>query len=510
MRKIKEVLRLHYQNNRSQRNIAGACNISTTTVIEYLKRAKKHDLSWPLPDDLSDKQLEEILYPAAPAKSEEPRIYPDFEQIHKELKRKGVTLQLLWQEYNDGNTNGIKYSRFCDLYRKWARKKDVWMPQIHKAGEKLFVDYAGMTIGITNPKTGAVRQAQIFIGTLGASSYSYAEATESQKLKDWIGSHVRAFTFFGGVTEVVVPDNLRSGVSRSHRYEPDLNPTYQELAMYYQVAVDPARVRAPKDKSKVEKAVLDIERQILAALRNRVFFSIDELNEAIWERLEKFNAKPFQKIPGSRKSMFEELEKPALNPLPKTPYTYAEWRRCRVGSNYHIEVAHHKYSVPYKFSKEKVDVRITENTVEIFYKGKLIGSHIRKTEVGGYSTAHEHRPASHRHHADQTPEKLLKKAKKTGPSTANWIGKILEDEKRHLVQREKICLGVLRLSKEYGDVRLEQACKRALSIGANTYKSIQSILKKRLDCQPIEKENSNTYTTPQDHKHIRGTTYFSY
>lgn len=510
MRKIKEVLRLHYQNKRSRRNIAAACNISATTVMEYLKRASEHDLNWPLPDELSDKQLEEMLYPSISPKSEEPRVYPKFEQIHKELKRKGVTLLLLWQEYNNGNVNSVKYSRFCDLYRKWARKKDVWMPQVHKAGEKLFVDYAGMTVGITNPKTGKVRQAQIFIGTLGASNYSYAEATESQKLKDWIGSHVRAFNFFGGVTEIVVPDNLRSGVSKSHRYEPDLNPTYQELAMYYNVSVDPARVRAPKDKSKVEKAVLDIERQILALLRDRIFFSIAELNEAIWELLEKFNAKPFQKIPGSRKSIFEEVEKSALSPLPQKTYTYAEWKRCRVGSNYHIEIAHHKYSVPYKFSKENVDVRVTENTVEIFHKGKVVGRHVRKTEIGGHSTTREHRPASHRHYADQTPEKLLEKAKKIGPSTINWISKILENDKRHLQQREKICLGVLRLNKEYGEVRLEQACKRALCIGADTYKSINSILKNRLDCQSIEEESNNTYTTPQDHKHIRGTTYFSY
>lgn len=508
MRKIREVLRLKHDHGLSNRKIAKSIAIGQCTVWEYLIRAKKAGIGWPLPEEMDDIALEKLLFPISlNLQPEKSRPLPDFELINKELKKKGVTLGLLWEEYHDVHPDGYKYSHFCKLYLEWAKKRDVWMPQPHKMGEKIFVDYAGLTIPITNPD-GSQYEAQIFVGTLGASNYCFAEATKTQQLHDWIGSHVRMFSYFGGVSEVLVPDNLKSGVKLSHLYDPDVNPTYQEMAAHYAIAVVPARVRSPKDKSKVEKSVKDIEAQVLARLRNKTFFSLEELNEEIRKELNQFNRRPFQKVPGCRLSHFEEFDKPYLKPLADTPYIFAEWQKKRVGNNYHINVFGHYYSTPYLIVKEEVDIRITANTIEIFYKNKRIASHLRNNEAGKYTTNPQHRPPQHQFYTECTPEHLLLKAAKVGEDARRWIQTVLDDNSRHQIVREKICLGVLRLTKLYGENRLDLACKRASSVGIYNCRSIESMLKAGLDQHALQ-EPKEVLALSQNHEFIRGSNYYA-
>ena len=379
------------------------------------------------------------------------------------------------------------------------------MRQEHRAGEKLFVDYAGHTAEIVDQRTGEIRQAQIFVAVLGASSYTYAEATWSQSLPDWTGSHVRAFAFFGGVPQLVVPDNLRSGVNKAHRYEPDLNPTYQDLAGHYGTAVLPARVRRPRDKAKAEAGVQLVERWILAALRNRTFFSLRELNAEIARLLERLNARPFKKLPGSRRELFEQLERPALHPLPAQPYQFAEWEKVRVNIDYHVEVAGHYYSVPDALVKRQLEARITEHTVECFYKGQRVASHVRSQLKGRHTTVAEHMPEAHRQYAQWTPERILRWAEKTGPATAAVIQGILE-RRAHPQQGFRSALGILRLGKGFGHERLEAACRRALHIGSFSYKSIESILRQGLDRQALSGHTERELSI--DHANIRGAHYY--
>lgn len=341
--------------------------------------------------------------------------------MHAELRRPGVTLALLWQEYRLNQPQGFQYSWFCEHYRAWQGKLDVVMRQEHRVGEKLFVDYAGQTVPVIDRHSGEIRQAQVFVAVLGASSYTFAEATWSQQLPDWLGSHTRCFAFLGGVPEIVVPDNLRSAVSKSHRYEPDNNPSYRDLAEHYGVAVVPARARKPRDKAKAEVGVQVVERWILAALRNRQFFSLDELNSAIALLLERLNRRPFRKLPGSRHSAFEALDRPALRPLPEQPYVYAEWKKARVHIDYHVEVDGHYYSVPYQLVKKQLEVRLTARTVECFHANQRVASHLRSPHKGRHSTQTEHMPKSHREHAEWTPQRLIRWAEQTGPNTASVI-----------------------------------------------------------------------------------------
>ena len=381
MRKIKEVLRLKWERGLSNRQIAAICGISRPTVGEYLRRAAEAGLAWPLPEGLNEPQLEQRLFPSPPDLPAQARGIPDWHQIHNELRGKSVTLFLLWQEYREANPNGYQYSWFCDNYRAWQGKLDLVMRQDHRAGEKLFVDYAGQTVPIVDRSTGEIHDAQIFVAVMGASNYTYAEATWSQSLPDWISSHIRTFEFLGGVPELVVPDNLRSGVSKAHRYEPDLNPTYQDMAAHYGVAVIPARVRRPRDKAKVEGGVLIVERWILAALRHRLHFSLGQLNATIRELLVKLNNRPFRKLSGCRHEHFEQLDKPVLQPLPAEPYIYADWKKARVHIDYHVAIDGHYYSVPYTLIKKEVEVRITHNTIECFYRGNRVASH-RRSDIG--------------------------------------------------------------------------------------------------------------------------------
>jgi transposase len=360
-------------------------------------------------------------------------------------------------------------------------------------------------VPVTDRATGEIGQAQIFVAVLGASNYTYAEASWTQTLPDWIGAHVRAFEFLGGVPEVVVPDNLKSAVTRACRYDPDLNPTYREFARHYQVAIVPARVARPRDKAKVEAGVLLVERWILARLRHRCFFSLTELNAAIAQLLTDLNRRAFRKLPGSRASQFAAIDQPALRRLPATAYQYAEWKNVRVHIDYHVEVAKHYYSVPYALVGRELTVRFTERTVELFQRGERVASHMRLRGQNRYSTQAEHMPAAHREFAQWTPDRLIRWAQSIGVVTAAFIERILV-ARRHPQQGFRAALGILRLSKHYGEARLEAACTRALAIGATNYRSVESILKNRLDQNPLPEPASATL--PLFHDNIRGPDYY--
>lgn len=504
MRKIREILRLKFECGLSDRKIAKSCRVSRRSVAEYVRKARAAGLSWSLVMGMDDAAIERILFPdGGKVKAERP--IPDWSYIHSELKRKGVTLTLLWQEYKASNPNGYQYSWFCREYGKWASKVDVVMRQDHRAGEKLFIDYAGQTVPIVDKVTGKVRQAQIFVAVMGASSYCYAEATWSQGLYDWIGSHVRAFTFFGGVPEVLVPDNLKSGVRKACFYDPDINPTYQDMASHYGTTVIPARVREPRDKAKVETGVQVVERWILARLRNCTFFSLDELNSAIRGLLEDLNNRPFQKMPGSRRGMFESLDAPALKPLPKVAYEFAQWKKATVPIDYHVEVEGHYYSVPYCLVKQQIDVRYTARTVEFFHKNKRVASHVRSTKRGMHTTLKEHMPLSHRRYAEWSPEHFIKRAEKIGPHTRQLTEKILSS-RPHPGQAYRTLLGIFRLGKDYSNDRLDAAARRALFIGSTSYRSLESILKTGLDKRPLQEVSDPGKSI--NHANIRGPEYY--
>jgi transposase len=505
MRKITEVLRLSWGCQQSQRQVALQCSISRPCVGEYLRRASDAGLSWPLPQELTDAELDRLLFPPSPKLDAEQRGVPEWAAVYEELRKKNVTKFLLWQEYRELNPLGYNYSWFCDQYRRWLGKRDISMRQHHRAGEKLFIDYAGHTIAIVDARTGEESQAQIFVAVLGASNCTFAEATATQSLPDWIGSHVRAFEYFGAVPEILVPDNLKSGVTKAHRYEPDLNPTYQDMAQHYNVVVIPARVRRPKDKSKAELGVQVVSRWILAALRNHTFFSLQQLNTRISELLIRLNDRPFRKLPGCRRSRFESLDRPALKPLPVNAYIFAEWGKARVNIDYHVEVDRHYYSVPNAYRKMQVDVRYTELSVECFYNSQRIASHSRSRMIGHHTTVREHMPESHRQYGDWSPERLISWAQKYGKCTAELVNQIMQS-RRHPEQGYRSCLGILRLEKTYGAERLEAACQRALLLGTKRYKSVESILKHGLD--QVDPVSDAEPVLPDDHDNIRGPSYY--
>ena len=503
--KIKEMLRLRFGARLSERKIARSCNVSRTTVSEYLSRASEAGLTWPEAAELSEEELHARLFPQAAPPVAQSRPLPDWAYVRREAARPGVTLLLLWEEYRAEHPGGYSRTQFYTKYRAWCETLEPVMRIAHKAGDKVFVDYSGQTVPIANPKTGEVRQAEIFVGTLGASSYTYAEATWTQSLPDWIGSHVRMFAFFGGVPRLIVPDNLKSGVTKACFYEPGINETYRKMAEHYGVAVLPARVREPRDKAKVESAVGVVQRRILARLRNRTFFSLAELNEAIAELLEELNSRPFQKMGGSRRSMFEEIECDALSPLPRTAYVYREWKTARAGVDYHVVVEKHYYSVPYTYIRRKLDVCLTTETVEIFASGERIASHRRAFSPGGYTTVPTHMPKSHRQYAEWSPQRIICWASKTGPSTGKLVEKLI-DTYQHPEHGYRAALGIMRLAKTYSDERLEAACHRALSIGTCRYQSVKSILEKGLDQMPLP--DTRQGRSPISHANIRGADYY--
>jgi transposase len=507
MRKIKEVLRLRFGLGLQQDQIARSCSIGQATVHRYLERAAALGLTWPLAEDYDDRRLNELLFPSRPeVPKPHQRTSIDFAEVHRQLKTyKHVTLQLLWEEYREGNPTGYGYSRFCELYQRWSRNQDVVLRQDHLAGEKMFVDWAGATLSIYPRDASDVTPACLFVAVLGASTYTFARAALNQDLTNWIDCHVRAFEYFQGTPKLIVPDNPRTGVDRACRYEPDLNRTYHEMAQYYGTAIMPARPYKPRDKAKVENAVLIAERWIVAALRHRKFLSEPELNEAIAELLEKLNHRPFRKREGTRASLYAELDGPVLQPLPAEPYVMAHWKTVRASIDYHVEVDRHYYSVPYQLAGQQMEARFTATTVEVFHAGKRIASHVRSSAAYRHTTVTEHMPKSHQAHLEWTPSRLIHWAETIGDSTAQVIRTVLES-KPHPEMGYRACLGIMGLAKTYSASRLEAASQRALHLQACSYQSLKSILKRSLDRQstlPFESERPG----PQ-HENVRGALYY--
>ena len=505
MRKIRDVLRLTAAGM-SSRKIAASLVVGATTVVDCLQRARAAGVSWPLLDDLSDEALEARLFPASTALAEirARRPQPHWPTIHRELRRPGVTLQLVWEEHRAAHPEGYGYSRFCELYRAWEGRLSPTMRQTHVAGERLFVDYAGTTLDVIDASTGEAMPAQLFVAALGASNYTYAEATWTQGLADWIGSHTRTFAFFDGVSAMVVSDNLKSGITKACFYEPTVNRTYAEMAAHYDTAVVPARPNKPRDKAKVEVAVQVATRWIIAKLRNRRFFSLGELNAAIAELVTALNNRVTRHLGASRRALFDDLERSALKKLPAEPYAYAEWKECRAGLDYHVEIEKHYYSVPHALLRETMWARITARTIEVFHRGKRVAAHVRSSSNRQHTTVREHMPSSHQRYADWTPERIQRQANEIGPKTSALVEIILR-ERTHPEQGFRACIGILRHAKSFGRERLEAACDRALEIGARSYTSVTSILKTNLD----RKRPAPATDGPAiAHTNIRGSRYF--
>ena len=508
MRKTREILRLRWGQGLGLRQVATSVRCSPSTVHRVTTRAQAAGLSWPLPDELDDDALEAAVRRPGASAARKPFAPLDCASMHAELsRRKGVTLRLLWLEYRARHPDdGCGYSRFCEQYRAWRKGLDVVMRQIHRAGDKMFVDYAGQTIGVTDPSTGEVTEYQVFVATLGASNYTYVEVHAAQDLRHWTMGHARAFEYFGGVTAVTVPDNLKSGVTKACFYEPDINPTYQELASHYDTVIIPARVRKPRDKAKVENAVLQAERWVLAPLRDRTFFSLEELRKAVAGRREWLNHRPLTGMGGAtRRSLYESLDRPALKSLPNKRYTPSEWKTgVTVGIDYHVSFEGHFYSVPHALCRKRVDIRATATTLECFFKGKRVACHLRSYWRGKHTSLVEHMPVAHRRHAEWSPQRILRWASSVGEHT-EALAKAIMDSRPHPEQGYRSCLGIIRLSKRYGKERLEAACARALSIRSFSYRSVDSILKAGLDGQPLPTADNEQQTDePIVHANIRG------
>lgn len=501
--KIREILRLHFECRYSDRKIGRMCGVSHPTVKRICSQILLEGLTWPLPEEIDDLTLERICYPPAKTYSGK-RPLPDWNRIWKEMQRKGTTLMLLWLQYKEEHPDGFQYSQFCELYKRWMSHKRVTMRQRHTAGEKTFIDYSGPTLPVIDPSTGEVRNAQVFVASAGAGGLIYAEATFSQQLPDWIASHVRMFEYFGGVTEILIPDNLKSGVKKPCWYEADITKTYRDMASHYGTVVIPARVRKPRDKSLVENAVLQVERWIIAKLRDRRFFSLGELNAAISVELKAINERPFTVREGSRRSVFEELDRPLLKPLPLGPYTYAEWKEAKVHLDYHVQVDWNYYSVPYQLVGKKLDVRMTSTTVEIFNHEKRVASHMRMAGRGKFSTCSEHMPPEHASYLKMTPDKIMHWASSTGEHAAKLSRTIL-DRKAHPTQGYRAILGIMRLGGKYGEDRLESACGMALRMNSIRYRDVKSILERELDRNLF---NGKEEEEPISHGNIRGAAYY--
>ena len=502
MKKIREVLRLRYGQVSSVHDIAAACTLSTSTVHEYLYRSEAAGLGWPLPEGTTDEDLERTLFPPRRRKGEPERPLPDFGRFRAELSRKGVTLKLLWQEYARENPDGYGYSRLADLYKEWEKKSDVRMLQRHNGGEKLFVDFAGLKAKVKDPETGEVREVSIFVSTMGSSQMVYARACHGEDLRSWLEAHVLAFEFYGALPMVLVPDNLKSGVTKACYYDPTINQAYAELARFYELTVLPTRVRKPRDKAKVENGVQQVERWVLAPLRDRIFFSLSELNEAIAALVEELNHRIMKGPNASRAELFASEDLPSMRPLPDGRYVYAEWKTAKIAPDYHIETEGHKYSVPYRFIGKKVDVRISSQTVEVFEGGVKISSHPRSPSRRGFTTQDSHMPEKHAN-AKWTPARLTRWAESIGPHTAWFVERVLSS-KEHEEHAFRTILGVLRLEKNYSGPRLEAACTRANAVGAMHYGNVKSILEKNLDQAPLP---LNAPPTPP-HDNVRGPDYY--
>ena len=513
---IKRLLELRFQAKLSQRQVGKALGCGRTTIQRYEKLAIENNLTdFSLIGSLSESELLQRLgledgfqFLSAPLRKKE--MQPNWSEVYRELSKRHVTLALLWEEYKGENPEGYQYSQFCEHYRRWKNTLSVSLRQEHKAGEKLFVDYAGSSVGIVNPATGEVREAQIFVGVLGASSYTYVEATWSQVLSDWLMSHRRCFEYFEGVPQIIVPDNLRSGVTKPDRYEARINRSYQDLAEHYGACVIPTRVRRPKDKAKVEAGVLLASRWILAALRNTTFYSLEELNEAIWELLEKLNNKKMRHFKRSRRELFESVDKPALGILRTEPYVFSEWKQARVNIDYHIVFDDHFYSVPHPLTGQEVQVRATSQTIEIFLKSDRVASHRRSHRKGGFTTDESHRPISHQEHLKWTPERIICWGKSKGENTGLFIRHLITT-KAHPEQGYRSAQGIIRLADKYGSQRLNQACGNAIAIGSISYRTVKNMLKNGMDkvAPPSSKSRDlNQQDFFASNENIRGKEYY--
>lgn len=510
MRCVREVLRLHFILKQSPRKISQSLGCGRTTVQEYLARAKNSSITdWTSVESLKDSELEILLGFKSFANitwKNETKAMPDWQRVHHELQaNKNVTLALLWQEYLEDHPRGYQYTQYCEHYRRWSKKLSVVMRQVHVAGEKSFVDYCDGFL-LTDPVTGEVIKTQLFVGCLGASSYTFAEATLTQTLPDWLGSHVRMYDFFGGVTEITVPDNLKSGVTKPCFYEPELNESYRDLAKYYGTAIIPAHVRKPKHKAKVEANVLVAQRWILACLRHRAFYSIEELNDSIGALLEKLNARKMRHLKKSRLELYTEIDKPALKALPNGRYEFAEWKRVRVNIDYHVEFDHHLYSAHYLHVQKHLELRATATVVELFLKGERIASHRRSTFKGKATTLSEHMPESHRAMARWPPSRLIAWGKSIGASVGMLVENVLAS-RRHPEQSYRSAMGIIRLGKKYGDDRLECACARALELNAYSYKFVAEMLKNNMDKILVSEEQPATPRVKEE-GNTRGPGYY--
>jgi transposase len=499
LRKIREVLRLKHEVGLSNRAIARACRISNSTVGEYVVRARRAGLAWPVAEDWSEEQLYQQLFPEVERPRMVERPVPNWEEVHRELSRQGVTLLLLWQEYREKYPEGYGYTQFREHYHRWNQAHTTSMRLPHKGGEVMEVDYAGMTLPITNPETGEIYEAAVFVATLPASSYTYVEIQPSQELQHWLAGHVRAFTFFGGVPKILRPDNLKTGVKKPNYYEPDLNPSYQELAEHYHVAVLPARVKKPRDKAHVENGVQNVERWVLAPLRNRTFFSVGEANRAMEPLLQALNQKEMQHLGRSRGQLFEELDQPALLPLPEHPYEFARWKNARVNIDYHVAFEGHYYSVPHTLVGQEVQIRATERMLTVFHRSQQVAIHLLNRVPGRFSTSADHMPSQHRFVLNADSDFFLREAAKIGPQTAAYMTAVLRS-RPYPQQAFRTCLGILDLAHKYLPVHLEAACQHLLFTHLLTYKDLKSELEhltKDVALQPLPA-----------HEHVRGDTYY--
>lgn len=506
MRRIREILRLCWELRLGQTKVAEILGISSSTVNRLVIRATTAGLSWPLPCELDDTALERLLYPP-PEDRPRQRPEPDWNHIHAQLKLKGVTLVLLWQEYKEQNPDGYQLSQFCDLYRRWRSLLNITMRQVHRAGDKAFSDFAGAKFKIIDQATGEVKFAHLFVSSLGASNYTFADVFWDESSQSWCNGQAAAFRYFQGSTAVIVPDNPKAAVNKPSRYEPELNEAFKEMAAHFGSAVIPARIRHPRDKAKVESSVGVATRWIFARLRNREFFSLEELRQAIRPLLEDLNNRPFKKLPGSRRTAFETIDKPALRPLPDNFYEYFEIHKVTVNFDYHVEFDGHWYSVPYQLVRKTVELRVTASAVEVLHGGKRVASHLRSMTKGGQTTLDIHRPKSHRQYAQRSPERLIDMAAQVGPATKQIIEMAFE-ERAHPEEVYNRCSGILKLGKRLGSDRLEAACQRGLFTGATSYRSIKSILATGLDRRPLpNSEPSNQLRIA--HNNIRGASYFT-
>lgn len=505
MRKIGEMLRLK-SRGLSPREIAQSTGAGKTTVYEFLARAEAAGLKWPLPPELDEAALEATLFPVPNAELAARRPVPDWLAVHRELKRAGhVTLRLLWLEWRAANPEGWGYSQFCQHYQDWLGKQDLVMRLEYAAGERMFVDFAGDRMSVF--ESGGEIAAKIFVSALGASGMLYAQATRGEDLESWLLAHVGAWEAYGGVSRVTVPDNLKSGVSKACWYEPDLNPSYLQLARHFNTVILPTRVARPRDKAAVESGVLVVERWVLAPLRNRRFFNFGELNQAIREKVAEVNARQFRGQSTSRRDLFLEIERPALQPLPASRYQFTEVKKATVSIDYHVAFDHRFYSVPFRLVRQKLEVWATARTIEVYHRGQRVASHLREYGRRRYITDPAHMPASHRAHLEWTPSRLIKWAGTVSPTTAELAERILLS-KPHPEHGYRACLGLMSLARRYGRERVAAASARALAINAVSYTSVKSILAQNLDRQPLPSPQLSLVPLPPTHANLRGADYY--